>query len=207
MELFLSTGIRALDHAVELMYHPDTAEVPTKHPLVLSAIEDLFTYLPLHKEDPGDRDVITRLQLASFNALYPMGLGIKSGLGLSHSLGYALGAPYGIPHGITSCVTLAGVVSIMAESDGWKAGQIARILPHLGGKYGGKRSGDDGEDARKVAEGIEGLVGDLGLSRRLEELGVGEGEVETILGRGMGGAGKDKEKLRGKVEGFVRSLL
>ena len=95
--LLLSTAIRSLDHAVELMYHPTSTEMPAKA-MALSAIEALFTYLPKAKNDPKNEEYITRLQLAAFNSLFSVGTGIAKGMGLSHSLGYALGSPYGIPH-------------------------------------------------------------------------------------------------------------
>lgn len=135
--LWMSTGIRSLDHAVELLYHPMATEVPAKA-LVLNAIEGLFTYLPKYKADPKDEDYITRLQLASFASFFPMGMSLKGGAGLSHAMGYALGSPYWIPHGITSCITLAGVVRLKAQNPEDTA-QLARALPYIGQS----RSGDD----------------------------------------------------------------
>ncbi|KAI4123576.1 MAG: hypothetical protein LQ347_006096, partial [Umbilicaria vellea] len=149
--LWLSTGIRALDHAVEMLYHPTATEVPARQ-LCLTAIESLFTYLPRSKQDPTHQDYLTRLQLAAFSSLYPIGTNVKGPLGLSHSLGYALGSPYAIPHGITSCLTLAGVVALKAK-DAASAAQLARALPFVGRT----RSGDDRADARQLAEAIEGL--------------------------------------------------
>lgn len=173
-KLWLSTGIRSLDHAVELLYHPTATEVPAKS-LVLSAIEGLFAYLPKYKADPKNEEYITRLQLASFSSLFPLGTNMKGGLGLSHAMGYALGSPYGIPHGITSCLTLAGVVRIKAENPE-DAGQIARALPFIGQS----RSGDDKKDALKVADAIERLVSDLGLDSRLKDYNVGKDQAPVV---------------------------
>ncbi|MCJ1453602.1 hypothetical protein MMC28_003949 [Mycoblastus sanguinarius] len=172
--LWLSTGIRSLDHAMELLYYPTATEVPTRS-LVLTAIEQLFTYLPKSKADPKNEDYITRLQLASFSSLYPLGLNNKGGLGLSHTMGYALGSPYGIPHGITSCLTLAGVVKLKAQTPE-DAAQIARALPFIGQS----KSGDDKEDAMAVGDAIEKLVKDLGLDSRLKEYGVGADQVPIV---------------------------
>ena len=172
--LWLSTGIRALDHAVELLYHSYAPEVPARS-LVLTAIEQLFKYLPRYKEDPTDDDTITRLQLASFASLYPMGTNFKGALGLSHGMGYALGSPYGIPHGITSCITLAGVVKLKAQNLE-DAAQLARALPFIGQP----RSGDDRKDAIKLGDAIEQLIKDLGLETRLVDYNVGEDQVPVI---------------------------
>lgn len=172
--LWLSTAIRSLDHAVELLYHPKAAEVPAKS-LVLSAIEGLFTYLPKSKAEPKNEDYITRLQLASFSSLFPIGLDMGGGLGLSHAMGYALGSPYGIPHGITSCISLAGVVRLKAQNPN-DAAQIARALPFIGHS----KSGDDKKDAIEVADAIENLVKDLGLESRLKDYNVGSDQVSVV---------------------------
>lgn len=173
-KLWLSTGIRSLDHAVELLYHPKAVEVPAKR-LALSAIEGLFTYLPKSKAEPKNEDYITRLQLASFSSLFPIGLDVGSGLGLSHAIGYALGSPYGIPHGITSCISLAGVVRLKAQN-AEDAAQIARALPLIGQS---KRVNDK-EDALEVADAIEKLVKDLGLESRLKDYQVGSDQVSVV---------------------------
>ena len=196
--LWLSTGIRSLDHAVELLYHPTSTEVPAKQ-LVLTAISTLFEYLPKSKAEPNNQDYITRLLLAAFSSLYPVGTNVKGGLGLSHSLGYALGSPYSIPHGVTSCLTLAKVVRLKAE-DPETAAQIARVLPFIGRT----RSGDDREDAIKVGDAIEGLVMELGLPTTVKKYNVGEDQVPkitTMATRQEGGP------LYDKVSKLVESLL
>lgn len=197
-KLWLSTAIRSLDHAVELMYHPTAAEVPAKT-MALAAIEGLFTYLPKSKENPENEDHITKLQLASFNSLFPLGTGINKGVGLSHSLGYALGSPYGIPHGITSCLTLAGVVRLKSQNPD-DATQLARILPFIGQN----RNGDDKADAIKVGDAIDQLVNELGLTSTLKQYGVGEDQVPKVAKI----ATKSEEgELYDKVSSLVRSKL
>ena len=172
--LWLSTGIRSLDHAIELLYHPKATEAPTKS-LSLAAIDGLFTYLRKSKAEPENEDYITRLQLAAFSSLYSIGLDMGNGLGLSHAIGYGLGSPYGIPHGITSCISLAAVVRLKAEN-AEDAAQIARALPFVGQS----RSGNDRKDALKVADAIEDLVQDLGLASRLRDYNVGSDQVPTV---------------------------
>lgn len=173
-KLWLSTGIRSLDHAVESMYHPTASEAPAKQ-LCLSAIAQLFEYLPKSKKEPGNQNYITRLQLAAFSSLSGMGLHMGGSLGLSHSLGYALGAPYGIPHGITSCLTLASVVKLKAEKEE-DAQQLARVLPYIGQT----RTGDDRKDAVQVGDAVDGLLRELGLDTTLTEHSVDEDQIPKI---------------------------
>ncbi|KAL1988832.1 hypothetical protein VTN96DRAFT_7716 [Rasamsonia emersonii] len=96
-KLWLATGMRAVDHAVESYYHPYAAEMPWKA-LSNWALATFFECLPKAREShPKDEDLITRLQLAAFASSGLRGKNVKGGMGLSHSLGHALGSPYGIP--------------------------------------------------------------------------------------------------------------
>ncbi|KAF2836105.1 Dehydroquinate synthase-like protein [Patellaria atrata CBS 101060] len=194
--LWTSTGIRALDHAIEQLYHPTATEISKQ--MCLSAIASLFTYLPRYAADPKNEDTITHLQLAAFASLGLLGCNLKGGLGLSHALGYAIGSPYDVPHGVTSCLTLGHVVKLKAEAEA-EAAQIARVLPVLGRE----RSGHDAVDARRVGDEVLGLVRELGLGTSLGELGVGRGEAEVIAKRVAGGReGDEFERVLGLVKGL-----
>lgn len=155
--------MRALDHAVELIYHPLASEIPTKR-LCLEAIRDLFTYLPLSKADPDDAEIRTKLFLACYASLFPFLF--SGGVGLSHSIGHAIGATYAIPHGITSCLSLAPVVRLKAGSPD-EAKQIARIIPYINKQS----TGDNSKDAQLVANAIAGLVEELDLKTTLTAVG------------------------------------
>lgn len=193
--LFLSTGLRALDHAVETQYHPSTTWIPTRL-VALSALHELFTLLPKYKADPKNEDVITGLFLAAYASLGLIGQNLKSGLGLSHSLGYALGSPYGIPHGITSCLTLGHVVKLKARQSAANAEEIAKILPYISEKP----TGDNVKDSDLVGDRILGLVKDLGLKTTLTEKGVGKDQLDIICARATGGLTPDKEKSKEEEE-------
>lgn len=205
--LFASTGIRALDHAVEMQYHPTATLMPAQWS-GLGAITQLFENLPKYKANPKDEDTITTLFLAAYASLGFLGGNMKGGLGLSHAMGYALGSPYGIPHGITSCMTLGHVVKLKAHGDPADAAAVARILPVLGGQ----RSGDDVKDAEVVGDKILKLVDDLGFKTTLTEKGVGKDQVDIILKRATGGLSEkegqsEKEKRQvGGVKKLVESL-
>lgn len=196
--LWLSTGLRALDHAVELLYHPTATEMPARW-LVLQAAGQLFEGLVQYKKSPKEGDVVTKLQLAAFASLGFLGTNMKGGLGLSHALGYALGSPYGIPHGITSCLTLGHVVKLKAQ-DPVAAKQVARLLPFIGEKS----SGDDKKDAEVVGERILKLVQDLGLDHDLRNYKVGKDQIPVITKRATG---QEEGELYYKVKGLVEGLF
>ncbi|CAE6422050.1 Maleylacetate reductase 1 [Rhizoctonia solani AG-1 IB] len=96
MRLWLSSGIRALDHGVETLYR----QPPVAFPIIesaLASIPQLFENLLKSYADPNQLEVRQRLLNAAYLSLSP---NPKPGtLGLSHSLGYKLGATYQIPHG------------------------------------------------------------------------------------------------------------
>lgn len=196
--LWLSTGLRALDHALELLYHPTTSEMPGRW-MALQAASSLFEYLPKYKSNPKDEDVITQLQLAAFASLGFLGYNMKGGLGLSHALGYALGSPYGIPHGITSCLTLGHVIKLKA-SDPAAAEQVARLLPFLGEST----SGDRKMDAQRVGDKVLELVTKLELDNDLRNYEVSTDQIPVITKRATG---QESGDVYNAVEGLVKHLF
>ncbi|KAL3426723.1 maleylacetate [Phlyctema vagabunda] len=179
IKLWTSTGLRAVDHAVELMYHPLASEVPTKR-MALIALNDLFRFLPLSKDKPDDPDIRQALLLAAYSSLFPFLY--TGGVGLSHSIGHSIGSTYGIPHGITSCMSLAPVVHHKADTDPEAASQVARILPYIGRTS----SGNVQKDAHAVASAIFDLVKSLGLQSTLTEYNVPPGDEPAIAARALG---------------------
>jgi len=97
IELWLSTGIRALDHAVEGFLA--AGEHPFNDVMALEGIRRLFDSLPRAKVTPNDLDVRTDNQLAAWFSFTLPG---ASAAGLSHTMGKQIGARHGIPHGVTS---------------------------------------------------------------------------------------------------------
>lgn len=157
-ELWLSTGVRALDHAVEgLLYG---GEHPVTDVTGLEGARRLVEYLPRSKKDPGDVEVRAELQVAAWLSYFgPM----NTPMGLSHALGRRIGASYNVPHGVTSCVTLAPSLGCMRDrlpGDRW-----ARLEATLGGD---------------PAARISALVEDLGLPHRLRDVGVPEKDLPAL---------------------------
>ncbi|TDL26149.1 alcohol dehydrogenase IV [Rickenella mellea] len=174
-KLWLSTGIRALDHAVESLYRAG-APRPIKV-LCLASIASLFKYLPESKADPKNVEVRQRLQIAAWMSLWPLQLDTYSPLGLSHVLGYRLGAKYGVPHGITSCLTLASVVALQAEVASAEDKEVlADALWHIKVPSTGSVDGD----VLKLSEEIASLVTKLGLRTDLAAFNIPRSDVPKI---------------------------
>jgi maleylacetate reductase len=158
--LWLSTGIRALDHAVEgFLYGGDHPITDVTGP---TGAKRLMEYLPLSKRAPDDLEVRLELQLASWLAYFGPA---NTPMGLSHELGRRIGASYDVPHGITSCVLLAPSLRVLEE----------RILDE---RLSVLSEALGGEPSERVAT----LVEELGLPSSLRDVGVPEEDLEPIAG-------------------------
>ena len=172
--LWLSTGIRALDHAVEGVLYG--GEHPITDVTGLEGARRLAEYLPRSKEDPEDLDARAELQVASWLAYFGP---LNTPMGLSHGLGRRIGASYGVPHGITSCVTLAPSLEVMRE-------RVPRD------RWEGLENALGGDPAERIASLVEGL----GLPHRLRDVGVPEGDVDGIAEEFGDRAAEAREILR-----------
>jgi maleylacetate reductase len=157
-KLWLSTGIRALDHAVEGFLFG--GEHPVTDVTGLEGARRLMSYLPRSRQDPEDVEVRLDLQIAAWLAYFGP---FNTPMGLSHELGRRIGASYDVPHGYTSCVTLAPSLHVAKDQvleDRWRELEEA-----LGGDPAGR---------------ISALVEGLNLPHRLRDVGVPEEDLETI---------------------------
>ncbi|KAJ7666534.1 hypothetical protein B0H17DRAFT_1089595 [Mycena rosella] len=173
--LWLSTGIRAVDHCVENLYRPLVS--PPAKVLCCAALADFFKYLPIAKADPTDVEARQKLLIAAWMSIWPTKFEKYSALGLSHALGHKLGATYGIPHGITSCLTLSPVVALQARIASKEHKDcLADTLFYLREPSTGSVDGD----VVKLSALIAGLVEQLGLKSTLSEYKVPREDLAKI---------------------------
>jgi alcohol dehydrogenase class IV len=173
MALWLSTGIRALDHAVE-GFLADGLH-PFSDVMALEAVRRLFASLPRAMAAPADLEVRTENQIAAW---FSFTLPLQSAAGLSHVMGKQIGARHGIPHGVTSCLLLPHVMRYLSAS------APERMLM-LGQATG---SGDAAGD-------VEQLIGSLGLPQHIAQYGVGEPELQRAASE-LGGRYPTADLLR-----------
>ena len=169
LQLWLSTGIRSLDHAVETLYAPGTH--PINDVLALEAIKRLFTYLPRTKAQPDDLDARTELQLASWMSFFGE---VNTPMGLSHNLGRRIGASYDVPHGITSCIILPHVMRAFAPIYTQQLANIAQVLGLV------SEDADPTRLALSAADAVSGLIEQIGLPQHLQDVGIHETELPEI---------------------------
>ena len=148
MALWLSTGIRALDHAVEGFLAD--GEHPYNDVMALEAIGRLFASLPRALASPDDVDVRTKNQLAAWFSFTLPG---PSAAGLSHTMGKQIGARHGIPHGVTSCLLLPHVMRYLERS----IPDRTALLP--------------------TPDAVFDLIASLGLPQHISQFDVGQAEL------------------------------
>ncbi|MHB1011849.1 MAG: iron-containing alcohol dehydrogenase [Desulfobacteria bacterium] len=158
--LWRSTGIRAVDHAVETIC--SRRPQPFTDATCLHALGMLARSLRAGKDRPADPDGRLESQLGVW--LASTGLG-RVEWGASHGIGHQLGAVAGVPHGHCSCVMLP---SVLRYNRAINADRQAMVAEALG------RRGLDAADA--VAE----LVSDLGQPGRLQAVGVQRSHFDAI---------------------------
>lgn len=177
MSLWLSTGIRALDHGVEGFLAE--GEHPFSDTMAMEGLRRLFASLPRAMAAPTDVELRTENQLAAW---FTFTLPGPSASGLSHVMGKQIGARYGIPHGVTSCLLLPHVVRYHAET-------MPERVAMLGAGTG---SGD-------VAGDIQRLIASLGLPQHIADYGLGEPELRRAASE-LGGKYPSADLLRVYLE-------
>jgi len=165
MHLWLSTGVRAIDHAVETLC--SSAPEPLADAGALESLRLLGRSLPRSAEKPEDFEARLDSQIGVWLACAGLN---RVPYGASHGIGHQLGAVAAVPHGYTSCVMLPHVLDFNAShtSEAQK-----RIAVALGGS-----SSSAGDAMREV-------VGKLGLPTRLRDVGVEKHHFEAIAAGAM----------------------
>src|SRR3954470_3405286 len=166
IDLMLSTGLKAVDHAVERLCSQQAN--PFAIGTSSEALKLLSNALPAHKEHPDDRQ--TRLDL-QFGMWLSIGAGTSGvGVGASHGIGHVLGAACHVPHGHTSCVMLPSVLRWNLAVHGDRQKRVSEAF---------------GKPEVPAADLVANLVATLGLPRRLSEVGVGKDRFREIAEKSM----------------------
>lgn len=195
-ELWLSSGIKALDHAMEAVW--SRKPHPYVDALALEAIRLLINHLPRTRAAES-LDARAACQLAAWMSIAGVG---AAGMRLSHFLGHQIGAVMHIPHGITSCVLLP-VVMRHLRPDTLEA--QARIAAAMGLDRAGR---NDDAYAAAAADRLAEFIGALGLPTTISAAGGRLDAIDAVARSGFDASralGLTQDLPRG-VES-VRSLL
>ncbi|QPF84680.1 iron-containing alcohol dehydrogenase [Bradyrhizobium genosp. L] len=164
--LFLSTGIRAVDHCVEGICSREAN--PYGDAQALKGLEMLAQGLPRVKADPKDISARMDCQIGTWLSIGPLAAGVP--MGASHGIGYVLGAEFDVPHGYTSCVMLPAVMHWNKRDNADRQALIAAVMGHAR------------EDAGDV---LDNFIRNLGMPRSLAEVRVGPEHFDRIASQAM----------------------
>jgi maleylacetate reductase len=165
--LFLSTGIRAVDHCVEGICSGEAH--PYGDAQALQGLSLLTNGLTRVKADPTDIQARLDCQMGAWMSMAPLASGVP--MGASHGIGYVLGAAFNIPHGHTSCIMLPYVMRWNKLVNGARQELVSAAMGH------------PGEDAGDV---LDSFIGDLGMPRSLGAVDVGPEKFQRIAEQSMG---------------------
>jgi maleylacetate reductase len=159
--LFLSTGIRAVDHAVEDICSPECQ--PISEGASYHALKLLGRGLLGVKADPLHLEARLECQLGAWMSMVGSQTGVPKGA--SHGIGHVLGGTADVPHGYTSCVMLPHVLRFNYAVNPERQALVSAALG---------RPGDPAADV------VSGLIAALGLPQRLRDVDVKPDQLDHI---------------------------
>ncbi|WP_161850652.1 iron-containing alcohol dehydrogenase [Bradyrhizobium sp. CCBAU 051011] len=186
--LWLSTGIRAVDHCVEGICSREAH--PYGDAQALKGLSMLAQALPRVKADAKDLDARMDCQIGTWLSTGPLASGVP--MGASHGIGYVLGAEFGVPHGYTSCVMLPAVMRWNKTVNAERQALVAGAMGH------------PNEDAGGV---LDRFIRSLGMPRSLREVKVGSEHFDRIAQAAMATpwVPRNPRKIEGPAQ--VREIL
>ncbi len=164
--LWLSTGIRAVDHCVEGLCSREAH--PYADAQALKGLSMLAQALPRVKENPHDLDARMDCQIGTWLSMGPLSAGVP--MGASHGIGYVLGALFDVPHGFTSCVMLPSVMRWNKPANAERQALVSEAM------------GQPGKDAADV---LDNFIRGLGMPRSLQAVRIGPEHFEAIARQAM----------------------
>ena len=165
--LFLSTGIRAVDHCVEGICSNESTEFSDASSL--HGLSLLARGLAKVKADPSDRAARLDCQLGSWLSMTGLSAGVP--MGASHGIGYVLGAVFDVPHGHTSCIMLPAVMRWNEPANAAKQAKVAAAM---------------GQPGKKAGDVLDAFIRGLGMPRSLGEVKIGREHFDRIATQAMG---------------------
>jgi maleylacetate reductase len=186
--LWLSTGIRAVDHCVEGICSREAH--PYGDAQALKGLAMLAQALPRVKADAGDLDARMDCQIGTWLSTGPLASGVP--MGASHGIGYVLGAEFGVPHGHTSCVMLPSVMRWNKSANAERQALVAAAMGH------------PNEDAGDV---LDDFIRGLGMPRSLREVKVGPEHFDRIAQQAMATPWVPRNPRKIEGPAHVREIL
>lgn len=186
--LWLSTGMRAVDHAVESFYSPYGS--PFVDGTSLQALRTLPDALKRTRKDPQDLEA--RADAQSGMWLSQMGMWSLVPMGASHGIGHVLAGSFHVPHGHCTCVTLPAVLRFNKPVTEQKQRLLSEAL---------------GNGKRETADLVAELIDDLEMPNRLHKVGVERKDFAVVAKNALLDRWTHSNPRRFKDEAEIIDLL
>ncbi len=171
--LWVTTGMRALDHAIECAYA--IRHQPISDVLAAKSIFLLTEHLPASIKTEGD-DRVAHRGHCQFAAWYSIYGAANTRFGLSHLLGHQIGPRWNVPHGVTSCITLPNAMRFMADVAPERFGPVAEGFAIAFDPENPKPA------ALACADHAEAFIAQFDVPKTLKDAGVPHDEIGLIVG-------------------------
>jgi alcohol dehydrogenase class IV len=196
--LWVATGMRALDHAIETIY--SIRHHPLSDALGAKAISLLVENLSASIKSSGT-DQLAHRGYCQFAAWFSIYGSMNTRFSISHLLGHQIGPRWDVPHGITSCITLPHAMRFMAEIAPERFAPIAEGF-HLPFDALNPKAG-----ALACADRTEKFIAGFDVHHRLRDAGVPHAEIGDIVDPVMHELEKSKVVDRPVTRAEVIGLL
>ena len=196
-KLCASTGMDALVHAIEGFITKGAWELTDM--MHIKAIEIIAKNLRASVK--GDRTARGNVALGQYIA----GMGFSNvGLGIDHSMAHPLSAVYDIPHGMACAILLAPVLKFNAPATGERYRAIAAAMG-----VPGTETMTQAAYQQAAIDAVQQLADDVGIPRRLSELGVKQEDIPFLAQSAMADActpGNPRDVTQAAIEEIYRSI-
>jgi len=160
-KLWLGSGTRAMDHGIEAICSVRPNALVDA--VCLQGLRYLYAGLRRTRSNPDDKEARLNCQLGSW--LSAFGLQARVPMGASHAIGHVLGGTCDVPHYFCTAVMMPSVLRYNRPATEAAQKSIAAAF---------------GAPDRDASEVFAAFVAELGLPRKLAEVGVGEDRFELI---------------------------
>lgn len=174
--VWLSTGVRGIDHCVESFcrLQPEDEDVD-QH--AIDGFKMIVPNLLITKKDWMNEDARLNCMLGVNKVTIMLKKRVMPGA--SHGIGHQLG-PLGVGHGETSCILLPSVMKWNARANGakqaklkqvmWSETPVAEVLKERGLK----------EESSDAGDALDAIFRELGMPRSLKEKGIGRDKFHAL---------------------------
>jgi maleylacetate reductase len=166
LRIWLSTGMRAVDHAVEGICSQFAHAGGDAN--FIHALKLLSRGLRAVKREPGNLEARLDCQLGVWLSM--AGRQGRAQMGASHALGHVLGGSYEVPQGDASSIVLPHVLRFNRAVNAVQQRTVAEAM------------GFPNDDAADV---VAALAADIGTPRRLSEAGIERAQFTAIAAHAM----------------------